>query len=76
MKGILEYTEVDKKVISTSKVIKASFKNAFEELDKNDFVILENKRREDKMVLINLSSYSKLLKEIEEYKKIINKDNK
>lgn len=59
------YASVNKDVISTTEVIKTSFKAAFEKLDKDDFVVLENNRRTDKMVLINLKEYSKLLNKLE-----------
>ncbi len=61
------YKEANKDALTTTEIIKDSFKNAFKKLDLNDFVIVKNNRREEDSVMVSLSSYLELLNKIDKY---------
>lgn len=63
---IFAYSNVEKNTVSTTDILKSSFKVAFDILDKNDYVIVENQRKKEKLVLVSLNEYTKLLNRIDE----------
>ena len=55
---IKQYENVKNKVFTTSEVIQKSFVNAISELDKSDYVIIENQRQKITMVLQDIQTFT------------------
>ena len=60
------YTSVQEKSLSTTEIIKDSFKNAFNIQDKQGYTIVKNSRRKRDSIMIDISEYLKLVKRLEE----------
>ncbi len=55
---IKKYQKEDKKVVTTSDILQSSFKVAYDHLDKNDYLIIENKRKSTKYILQTIEQYT------------------
>lgn len=64
------YNQIDKNTITTTDVIKTSFKVVFDKLENDEFVIIDNSRKNKKLVMVSLDDYTTLLDKLEAYEEI------
>ena len=59
------YTKVQEKSLSTTEIMKDSFKNAFKTQDKEGYIIVKNNRRKRDSIMLDITVYLELIKRLE-----------